>query len=64
MTMVVEITDPTREQPIEGMQIDLDSAGDAATFVELFGDQLYSIACHLYPGESIKIECIDRVDDY
>lgn len=60
--MIIEITDPTRADPIEGMQLDLDSAGDMATFVELM-ENIEDAACHLYPGEKIVIECIDRVDE-
>lgn len=64
MTMVVEITDPTRVQPIEGLQLDLDCTEDYKKLEELYGEDTVMVAVHLYPGESLKIECIDRVDDY
>ena len=63
MTMIVEITDPTKMNPIEDMQLDLDCVGDYAKLEEIYGEDIVCAACHLYPGELIKIECIERSDD-
>lgn len=63
MTMIVKITDPTRCDPIEGEELDLDATCDCERFVNLFGGDALDVACHLYEGEKIEIECIRRIDE-
>lgn len=63
MTMIVSISDPTRCDPIENLELDLDSTYDYQRFADLFGEDALDVACHLYPGEKIVIECINRIDE-
>ena len=63
MTMIIRINDPTRCDPIEDLELDLDATGDYERFADLFGEDTLDVACHLYPGEKIVIECIDRIDE-
>lgn len=63
MTMVIKVSDPTRADPIEGMELDLDCSEDMEKFNQLFGCWIVDAACHLYEGEKIEIECIRRIDE-
>lgn len=61
--MIVKVSDPTREVPIEDLELDLDCSEDLERFNQLFGCWIVDAACHLYPGEKIEIKCIERIDE-
>ena len=63
MTMVIEITDPTKIEPISEKLLDLDSTIEYAEFEKMYPDIVMSV-CHLYPGESIVFKCLERDDAY
>lgn len=63
MTMIVRVSVPAGEIPIENLELDLDSSLDLTRFEALFGCWITDATCHLYPGEKIEIKCIERIDE-
>ena len=60
MTFKISVTDDTFNRVD---LYDLDDRKDKARFENIYGEDMQVRASHLYPGEIIRIACLERVDE-